>query len=287
MRNLYDVIKGSLHFNKFTINELICVEYTCPLADEELEIFTQYDYIIHVLSGQKTWKTIHGEWKIGAGETIYLKKGAAIIRQFFEEDFCMLGFFLPDNLIRESLKESNNKVALAKGETIYQFTSSILRDETYLEGFFQSMLSYFRNDKQPPDSIIKLKLKELLLNLYLSNDNILTSYLNYIKDNSSPSLTHIMETNFCFNLSIEEFSKLTHRSLSSFKRDFFSHYNITPGKWLLSRRLEHSAAMLINDNSNISQIAFESGFEDVSHFSRVFKAKFNVSPRDYRKSETN
>lgn len=53
MQNLYEVIKGSLFFNRFVLNDLICVEYTCPLEEEQMGIFAQYDYIIHVLSGKK------------------------------------------------------------------------------------------------------------------------------------------------------------------------------------------------------------------------------------------
>ena len=84
MRNLYDVIKGSLRFKKFIINDLICVEYTCPLEDEHMGLYTEYDYIIHVLSGKKTWTTLHGEWEVNAGERLFVKKGAAIITQSFD-----------------------------------------------------------------------------------------------------------------------------------------------------------------------------------------------------------
>ena len=35
---------------------------------------------------------------------------------------------------------------------------------------------------------------------------------------------------------------------------------------------------------NITEIAFESGFENVSHFSRVFKERFGVSPMAYRQN---
>jgi len=283
MRNLYEVIKDSLHFNKFIIDDLICVEYTCPLEDEQLGLFAEHDYIIHVLSGTKTWKTIHGEWKIKAGETLYVKKGAAIITQFFEEDFCMLGFFLPDDLIRGSLKETDQILTKLTVNQIQKFTASQLKEANYLDGFFNSMLHYFRNDEQPEDSIIKLKLKELLLNLiYKSEDTLLVSYLNYIKENSNPALTHIMESNFCYNLNIEQFARMCHRSLSTFKRDFHNHYDTTPGKWLLSKRLDFAANMLVSKNTNISQVAFDSGFEDISHFSRVFKEKFNTTPSTYR-----
>ncbi|MFT5777651.1 MAG: AraC-like DNA-binding protein [Crocinitomicaceae bacterium] len=285
MRNLYDVIKGSLRFNKFIIDDLVCVEYICPLEDEQLGLYTEFDYIIHVLSGKKTWTTIHGEWEVNAGETLYVKKGAAIITQSLDEEFCMLGFFLPDDLIRESLMVVNETLSKREPNQLNNFSATKLVKQDYLEGFFNSMLHYFRSDTQPANSIIKLKLKELILNLALESENkTIVSYLNYIKENTNTSLTQIMEANFCYNLQMDEFARLSHRSLSTFKRDFQNHYNSTPGRWLLTKRLSYAANLLLNSNSNITQVAFECGFEDSSHFSRVFKDKFDLSPSDYRKS---
>lgn len=285
MQDLYKIVKEHLFFNKFVLNDLICIEYTCPVEDEHLGIYAESDYLIHVLSGKKTWKTIHGVWEVEAGQTLYVKKGASIVTQHFDDDFCMLGFFLPDDLIRASLDESIAKVPFDKSVHAHDFTATELITESYMDGFFQSMLTYFREDKQPPDSLLKLKLKELLVNIVFNCKNpLLISYLKSITVNSSPSLPHIMETNYCFNLKLEEFAKMSHRSLSTFKRDFFNHYNTTPGKWLLEKRLDFAATKLLTDNSSISEVAFDSGFEDLSHFSRSFKKKFKISPSSYLKN---
>lgn len=282
MHNLFEDIRDSLVFNKFRLNDLICVEYNCPVEEEQVGIYTQSDYLIHVLSGKKSWKTVEGEWTVSAGETLFVKKGAAIVTQDFDDDFCMLGFFLPDDIIRESLKESVKTLSTERQIDVHQFTATRLLSKDYLESFFHSMFPYFNERKNPPETILKLKLKELLINLlYHSDSDLLSSYLKSVTLNSEPSLTHTMETNFSFNLKLEEFAKMSHRSLSKFKRDFFNHYNTTPGKWLLSKRLDYAANLILQNTSNITQIAFESGFEDVSHFSRKFKEKFGISPRSY------
>lgn len=281
MQNLYEIIRASLFFNKFLLNDVVCVEYTCPLDDEHMGIFSQHDYMIHVLSGKKTWKTIEGEWTVNAGETFFAKKGASIIHQYFDDDFCMLGFFLPDDLIRDSLIEEIKKVQ-GHGVPIQQFTATKLLRNDFLDGFFQSMLTYFRAAEQPPESLIRLKLKELLINIVVNSEHhILVDYIRALVENSAPSLTHIMESNFCYNLSLEEYAKLTHRSLSTFKRDFCNHYNMTPGKWLMEKRLAYAASLLLDQQMSITQIAFESGFKDVSHFSRVFKTQFGCAPTNY------
>lgn len=62
------------------------------------------------------------------------------------------------------------------------------------------------------------------------------------------------------------------------KKEFFQYYNATPGKWLTQKRLELAKSYLEAGNKNISDVASMSGFENLSHFSRVFKVKYGVSP---------
>ena len=47
------------------------------------------------LAEKKTWKSIEGVWTIEAGNTLFVKKGAAIITQDLDDDFYMLDFSYP------------------------------------------------------------------------------------------------------------------------------------------------------------------------------------------------
>ncbi len=93
-----------------------------------------------------------------------------------------------------------------------------------------------------------------------------------------------MEANYTFNLSIDQFAKMAERSTATFKREFYDYYHTTPGKWLRKKRLNHARLLLETCNDMVSEIAFDSGFENVSHFSRVFKESFGLSPNSYRNS---
>ena len=285
MQNIFEIVRDGLYFNKFELENLICVEYTCPLEEEWMGVASQTDYLVHVLSGQKTWRSMDGDWTMKAGQTLYVKKGVTLINQFFDEEFCMLAFFIHDDFIKESMLELSQKLSNKWDPPYDHFSATGIETNDYLLGFFHSMLSYFRGRQKPDDSILKLKLKELLANLVLSDDNQqLNSYFYSVMDISKPYLPHIMEMNFCYNLSLEEYAKLSHRSLSTFKRDFREFFGTTPGKWLRIKRLNYAAALIESRTSNISQIAFKSGFEDVSHFSRVFKEHFGKSPSEYKKA---
>ena len=104
MYDFYSIMKSEIVFNKFEVKDLLFVEYKCPLRKESVEIWSQYDYMVYILSGEKTWSTKEESWTAKQGEALYIKKGATIIKQRFEEDFCMLGFFVSDDIIRSILK---------------------------------------------------------------------------------------------------------------------------------------------------------------------------------------
>jgi AraC-like DNA-binding protein len=282
--NMYEEIRANLHFNKFTVGELLFVEYTCPIDQESAGVWTPMDYFVHVLSGRKTWRTTEATWTLEKGDTLFFKKGACVLHQDFREDFCLLLFFVSDNFIRDVVKEvSGQLTGKYSAEALRQGAIFVDGDVT-LAAYFQSMLAYFTGTAKPSEALLTLKLKELILSVLLGGNNPeLAAYFQSLLKSDAPPLSHIMEANFCYNLALEDFAKLSHRSLSSFKRDFQKYYKQPPGKWLLKKRLEYSAVLLNNPALNVSQVALDCGFEDLSHFSRAFKERFGTSPANYRK----
>ena len=281
MINFYEHLKDNLHFNKFSLRDLLCVEYTCPISEVEIGIWAQCDQVIHVLSGKKSWRTLNGIYEVKKGDTVYIKKGTAFIKQFFDDDFCMLAFFLTDDLIRDALKGITADLSTSDYAT--DFHLLYIDDNQLLDSYFEGILHHFQHKDQPLDALLDLKFRELIINIIAENNNPgLIRYFLQIANNTLPSLSYIMEQNYWFNLSLEEFAKLSHRSLSSFKRDFREIYRTTPGKWLMAKRLERAAVLLKNPVLNVSEVAYESGFKDSSHFSRSFKEKFQMTPLEFR-----
>jgi AraC-like DNA-binding protein len=283
MLNFYRIVKENLSFNRFEFKETVCLEYTCPIDAEQIGIFSRNDFLVYVLSGKKTYMTLQGEWTLVPGQILYMKKGAEIIHQYFDDEYCMLGFFLSDDLIRETVEEMKGKVAFQLKQEPEDFSATVVKPSEYLEGYFHSMLHYFRGINRPPDPILVLKLKELLVHL-MSTDPDLVTYFNTLANTEKPSVQQIMEKNYCFRLKLEDYAELCHRSLSAFKREFQQIYHESPGKWIMKKRVERAANLLINTGQSVSQVAFETGFEDLSHFSRVFKQITGKNPTEYKKS---
>ncbi len=283
MINLYNAVRANPSYSKLEIGDFLFAEYTCGVTARLLPNWTETDYLVHIVTGRKTWHTPEGIWRANPGETLYFKKGATIVEQHLEVDVCLLMLFIPDALMRSTVRELNQTLSLAPVPSHSAGPALRVEHDAALDALFQSMRTYLAAEQKPSEPLVRLKFKELVMSVLTGGTNSeLASYFHRIGASEAPLIAEVMEGNFRYNLSLEEYAKMCHRSLSSFKREFELQFHESPGKWLLHRRLSHSATLLRNSPMNVTEIAFESGFEDVSHFSRAFKARYGVPPMAYR-----
>lgn len=73
-------------------------------------------------------------------------------------------------------------------------------------------------------------------------------------------------------------AKLCQVSLRTIQRHIRREYNITLAAWLNAARLDEARDRLAS-GERVKQVAFDLGYKQLSHFSRVFKERFGVSPR--------
>jgi AraC family transcriptional regulator, positive regulator of tynA and feaB len=66
----------------------------------------------------------------------------------------------------------------------------------------------------------------------------------------------------------------------------FEQLGQTFGRWVLDHRLDGCARALRDPRQtgcSISEIAYRWGFNDLSHFNKAFRARFAMTPRDWRR----
>ena len=96
-----------------------------------------------------------------------------------------------------------------------------------------------------------------------------------------PALKYI-STHYAEVVDIPELAKLCKCSLSTFRRTFKRSLGCMPLEYINEFRLKAAAAMLSSTSRSILEIATDAGFPTLSNFNRLFKTRFNRSPRDYR-----
>lgn len=284
MINVQEFIGTTNLFKKFEVDELLFVEVICP-ADEGLpsNLWWHNNFFSYAFAGEMLLKTLRGEHIFKAGDCIFSKKGSIIsATHLIHADFCELRVFVPDNFIKYVFQKYQMPRLQAEPNETTDTLIPLTSDEV-LEVYFQSLLTYFRQPAPPPATLLKLKFEELVVNILSNNKHTtLQRYLSELCNSSRPALKEIMEANFFSNLSLDEFARLCGRSLSAFKREFIDTYHTTPGKWLQDKRLEYSRYLMETTDQSIDEICMLSGFENKSHFIRVFKNKFALTPGKFK-----
>ncbi|HTX21809.1 MAG TPA: helix-turn-helix domain-containing protein [Candidatus Aquilonibacter sp.] len=83
-------------------------------------------------------------------------------------------------------------------------------------------------------------------------------------------------------LSLEQVAKAVHTSKFYFCKMFRRATGINFTDYLSRVRTERAKNLLLNPNLRVSEIAYEVGFQSLTHFNRVFKRILGQSPTDYR-----
>ena len=287
MVNHYEFVKDNPQvFKQFSCKELLFLIIDCPPEFTQSEDLVEHNCFIYVITGNHMVFSRENSWIISTGQTVFIKKGGLGIKKIDDEIFCALMFYVPDSYLRSFIHEKTNIIAkIDPAETSHNLMLSVAHDQM-LAAFYDSVISYFAAGNQPPEDLVELKFRELLLNIITNPSNKeLTSYLYKLFLNRADELQDIMERNFVYDLQLEEYARLCHRSLASFKRDFCKTYKMPPGRWLLEKRLEAARHLLLSPEKSVHDVAFESGFRNNAHFSRSFKSFYGSSPLQFRKGQ--
>lgn len=86
------------------------------------------------------------------------------------------------------------------------------------------------------------------------------------------------------DLSLGQVAAAVHSSLFYFCKLFSRSTGTTFTEFVSRTRIEKAKNLLLNHNLRVSEIAFEVGFQSLTHFNRVFKNLVGESPSGYRRN---
>jgi AraC-like DNA-binding protein len=259
-------------------------------------------YEINVPSFEFFWH-YHPEYEL---TYILQGKGKRFVGDSFEDfsrgDLVLLGPGLPHTWVSEKLNAQPG-IAL-----VIQFTSSFI--EPLLQYKEMSVLHKLlvKADRgvkfeslKNQDTILLIKqllnskdadalicFFQLLLQLTSIKHKVLSS-INFksLKMNEDANRTNkvfqYVNDNFKNTVSLQKVSSMVHLSVSAFCKFFKRICGKTFSSYVNDIRIAHACMLLIETDKPISQIAFESGFESVTYFNRIFLKKKGVRPGEFRK----
>jgi AraC-like DNA-binding protein len=143
--------------------------------------------------------------------------------------------------------------------------------------------AYFKTRVISPkqhDSVVKL-LTIFAQHLSMISNQVLVQN----KNTEPPAITRAKEyilEHQADDLSLGQVAKAVNTSTFYFCKMFKKVTGINFTDYLSRVRIEKSKNLLLNPNLRISEIAFEVGFQSLTHFNRVFKKILGQSPTQYR-----
>lgn len=84
------------------------------------------------------------------------------------------------------------------------------------------------------------------------------------------------------DLSLKQVATAVNMSTFYFCKKFHQAVGCTCTEYLARVRVEAAKKMLLNPNARVSEVAFDAGYQSITHFNRVFKNLVGHSPTDYR-----
>lgn len=134
-----------------------------------------------------------------------------------------------------------------------------------------------------------LILLELLKKASVCNYMSLSSFI-YDKKYKEPEGKRMQEvfdftmTYFNTDVSLETISEVANMTKNAFCKYFKKRTNKTYFRFLNELRIEHACKLLMDDNDMaIADIAYKSGFKNLSNFNRQFKFIKGINPKKFRK----
>jgi AraC family transcriptional regulator, exoenzyme S synthesis regulatory protein ExsA len=162
-----------------------------------------------------------------------------------------------------------------------------LKQDEWLRKYVDSLLFYFENPELAHEELLLLKMKELILLLSKTQKrHTLSQVFHYLFTPAEFHFKQLIDANIYANLSLKELAALSRRSLSSFKRDFQKYYHTNPADYIRKRKLKKAVHLLETTNMRIKEIVIECGFNNLSHFTRLFRKEYQLPPSEFRLNQT-
>lgn len=89
--------------------------------------------------------------------------------------------------------------------------------------------------------------------------------------------------NFKNELSLKAAAEIANMTPNSFCRFFKRHTQKSFSKFVNEMRIGHACKLLMDQNHSISDVCYQSGYQNLTNFNKFFKIIMNKSPREYRK----
>ena len=271
------LISGDCTTSSLTLDGGSIIDQCIVTAGERGTFFLEQHLLYVVLGGSVKLTCGRQTWTVGKNEMILLRRAQSVSyeKQGSEETglFESQLFAINDELLKDFLTSQQVQIPQMTEELGAQVSPMSDR----LVAYCWSLSPYFNDPSQVNPGLLRLKVMELLYNVMDCSKNIFRQMLQ-LRQPVKTDIHRVVEENYTSPISLDELAYLSGRSLSSFKREFQDIYVESPTRWIREKRLSKAQQMLRSSSLSVADVAYSLGFENPTHFSRIFKQQYGYAP---------
>ena len=261
----------------------------CQERGPQQVVLTSYMFVV-IFNGSKILHTEGQSFEIGQGNAFFAKKGSFIGMERLSPEsgrFENLLFFFEDSFLFDFIRRHVDHDCLHAGDKVMVQPAILpLVISPLLKSSIDSLLPYFTQQGPRTQTIVRLKFEEILLNILNADDHLrFHAYLHHLEQDRKKDIAHVVEQNIVNSVTVEELAKLSGRSLTAFKRDFFNLYGEPPRTWINRKRIERAFTLLKTTPTTITDACYDTGFSSISHFIRLFRNAYGMTPKQFQKDQ--
>ena len=271
------LVSGDYTASSLVLDDGAVIDQCIVTAGERGTFFLEQHLLYVVQGGEVTLSCGKQRWTVRKNEMILLRKAQSVTYEKRGGDdtgmFESLLFAINDDLLKDFLTSQNVKVPTMTEE----FGTQVSPMSDKLVAYCWSLSPYFNNPSQINPGLPRLKVLEMLYLVMDCSKNIFRQMLQ-LRQPVKTDIRRVVEDNYTSPVSLEDLAYLSGRSLSSFKRDFNLVYGCAPASWIREHRLTKAKEMLSVSSLSVADVCYSLGFENPTHFSRIFKQRFGFAP---------
>lgn len=120
-----------------------------------------------------------------------------------------------------------------------------------------------------------------LISRFLSSKSFKTNNSQSVPSKILDTMSYV-QLNLSENLTVAQLADRINQNQDYFSKQFLIHTGQRPLNYIHEKKIERAQYLIATTNNTFLEIALNTGFSNLPHFSKIFKQIVNLTPGEYR-----
>ncbi|MFO7887316.1 MAG: AraC family transcriptional regulator [Eubacteriales bacterium] len=234
-----------------------------------------YPRLCTILEGEKKVTVDHKRYTYDKSQSLMLPSHSNVLMEINKPTKALV-FELNNQLIDQVIEKSNIDLDNISPESARELILNNNKND--ISEDLKKLLELGIEKRHQDNFLVDIYAQKLVYNLL----NISSASQCLIKGKDNPMLkaADIMKNNIKETITLKDIAQKINMSESNFSQHFKKEMGLSPQKYLNTLKLEESLELL--QKNKVTEVSFDLGYDSPSHFIRIFKEKYKITPKQYQ-----